>query len=255
MLYTLSFHRRLHILKALAVLSKYLGLYNDFKLLMKQYGLKWSNNDKDDIIIARMLKPLRSSSVIEWIRKVDSSVPKLKTFIDFMIYSGLRPLESIDSYNLMIKLNSNIHEYYDRKQQMLQHFKYRSIFIRRTKKCYISFIPYEMIQKVIKSNTVIRKRLYRHLERKNLPARFCDIREYWATYMPKYLTRPEIDFLQGRVSGSVFMINYFNPSYITDLKTRTIKASKKLLRKIRCSISSNTPLFFYYRIHKHSRGS
>lgn len=42
--------------------------------------------------------------------------------------------------------------------------------------------------------------------------RFGDVREVWASVMPKHLRQPEIDFLQGRVSTSVFMRNYFNPA-------------------------------------------
>ena len=41
--------------------------------------------------------------------------------------------------------------------------------------------------------------------------------------MTKYLSQPEIDFLQGSVSGSVFMRNYFNPALIGDLKERVFK--------------------------------
>ena len=43
---------------------------------------------------------------------------------------------------------------------------------------------------------------------------------------------PEIDFLQGRVSSSVFMRNYFNPAWITDLRERTLKAAEEILAKL-----------------------
>jgi len=46
------------------------------------------------------------------------------------------------------------------------------------------------------------------------------------------LTPPEIDFLHGRVSASVFMRNYFNPAWITDLAQRTLKAIEEILTKI-----------------------
>jgi hypothetical protein len=46
--------------------------------------------------------------------------------------------------------------------------------------------------------------------------------------MTKYLTQPEIDFLQGRISASVFMRNYFNPALIGDLKERVFKGLESL---------------------------
>jgi hypothetical protein len=35
--------------------------------------------------------------------------------------------------------------------------------------------------------------------------------------------------LQGRISTSVFMRNYFNPVWVTDLKKRALKNSEDLL--------------------------
>ncbi|MBS7653962.1 MAG: hypothetical protein QXU95_02175 [Candidatus Bathyarchaeia archaeon] len=34
----------------------------------------------------------------------------------------------------------------------------------------------------------------------------------------------EIDFLQGRISASIFMRNYFNPAWISDLKSRALES-------------------------------
>jgi len=76
----------------------------------------------------------------------------------------------------------------------------------------------------------------KHDKKKNkkarLGVRFGELREYWASVMTRHLSQPEIDFLQGRVSTSVFMRNYFNPAWISDLKQRTIEASEEILEKI-----------------------
>ena len=50
--------------------------------------------------------------------------------------------------------------------------------------------------------------------------------------MTKYLNPAEIDFLQGRVSASVFMRNYFNPALIEDLKERVFKGISELENKL-----------------------
>jgi hypothetical protein len=224
---------RLHILKALSALSKYMGTNDKFKSLMHRYGLKWSINNKDDLIIQRMLKPINSGSVVEWIKEVYTKIPGVRSYIDLMLYSGMRPLEGMDSFNLILKLNSEskLGDYYDYEKQVLQHFKFRSIFIRRSKKVYISFVPKDVIQQILASKPIISRTFYKNFERINLKIRFCDIREYWSTQMSKFLSRIEIDFLQGRC-GTVYMENYFNPSYIEDLQARTIKGVEAIINNL-----------------------
>jgi len=46
--------------------------------------------------------------------------------------------------------------------------------------------------------------------------------------MTRFLSQPETDFLQDRISGSMFMRNYFNPALISDLKERVFKAIEEL---------------------------
>jgi intergrase/recombinase len=68
------------------------------------------------------------------------------------------------------------------------------------------------------------------LQRRKIPLKFSDIREYWASKMTKHLSQPEIDFIQSRISTNVFMRNYFNPNLISDLKERTLKGYKKMIK-------------------------
>jgi len=70
------------------------------------------------------------------------------------------------------------------------------------------------------------------IRRKRLQSRFGDVREYFATFMTKFLNPAEIDFLQGRVSARVFMRNYFNPALIQDLGKRALKGINELQAKI-----------------------
>jgi len=48
--------------------------------------------------------------------------------------------------------------------------------------------------------------------------------------MTRFLNPAEIDFLQGRVSASVFMRNYFNPALIKDLKKRVFQGISELIK-------------------------
>jgi len=71
--------------------------------------------------------------------------------------------------------------------------------------------------------------VYCKLRRQGFNLRFSDIREYYATFMTKVLNPAEIDFLQGRVSTSVFMKNYFNPALIKDLRHRVFRGVNEML--------------------------
>jgi len=97
--------------------------------------------------------------------------------------------------------------------------------MRRTKKAFISFIPKEFIARISEQESLTKCQIKNRIQRSKSKLRFGDIREYFATSMNRYLSREEIDFLQGRVSASVFMRNYFNPALITDLKDRVFKAT------------------------------
>jgi intergrase/recombinase len=224
---TFSDSKRSHVLKALSGLAKFLGMYEEFKSLVKAYGLKWKSGNADDLIISRLTKAAENRDVIKWISSVKAKLPKLCCFMDFVLVSGLRCEESIKAYNLIIDLadKGRLSEYYNAETEALEHFRFKKLFIRRTKKAFISFIPKTFIEKVTKQKKLTRFQIDNWIRRDNkLRSRFGDIREYYATYMTRYLKQPEIDFLQGRVSANVFMRNYFNPALISDLKERTFKA-------------------------------
>jgi hypothetical protein len=50
--------------------------------------------------------------------------------------------------------------------------------------------------------------------------------------MTKYLNASEIDFLHGRIGVSTFMMNYYNPLWIGDLKQRVFKGIAEIEAKI-----------------------
>jgi hypothetical protein len=47
---------RPNALKALSCLARYLGVYEEFKLLVKNYSLKWSGRKAEDLIVDRITK-------------------------------------------------------------------------------------------------------------------------------------------------------------------------------------------------------
>jgi len=218
-------------MNALTALSKFMGVYQSFRDLLKNYGLKWTVNS-DDLIIARITKPQDSTELFRWVKKIKRRKPGFSDFLDFITVSGLRFSEAIESYNLIINLacQGQIDRYYISEKAVLEHFRFKHIFIRRTKKAFITFVSREIIEKIGGDQNLTRSVITKQLQRINVNLRFNDLRELWGSYMTKHLSQPEIDFLQGRTSTSVFMKNYFNPAWISDLKERVLKAEKEILK-------------------------
>lgn len=226
---SLSLNKRLHVMKALSALAKFLGIYEEWKTLVKNNGLKWCVNN-DDLIISRLTKNRDSNEVFTWIKEVKKAKPSLAGFMDFMTISGLRLIEALESYNLIIKLakEGKLNEYYNREREVLEHFRFKEIFIRKTKKAFMSFVPRSLVDRISHERPLTTSYAI-SLRKKGFKCRFGDIREAHGTFLTKYLNQSEIDFLHGRISGSVFMRNYFNPALITDLKARTFQGINEML--------------------------
>ena len=226
--------QRVHTMKALAVLSKFLGIYEDFRKLVKNYGLKWNSKKSSDLIIERLTKSVNPNEIFDWIKRVKKAIPELSDFMDLIAITGLRYNEAIETYNLIIELSQKekLQEYFNFQKETLEHYRFKETFIRRSKKVFISFVPKELVKQIGQHKPLewnaTKKKLARNVKR----LRFADIREFHGSFTTKYLRQPEIDFLHGRASSSVFMRNYFNPTWIADLKIRTFKAVKEIQKAI-----------------------
>ncbi|RLG89689.1 MAG: hypothetical protein DRO36_07395 [Candidatus Hecatellales archaeon] len=196
--------------------------------------MTWTGRNGDDLIIKRLTRIVDADEILEWIRNVKAACPEYAVFLDLMAATGLRYEEAVNCWNLIIRLNgeNRLEEYYRAEAEVLEHFRFKEIFIRRSKKAFISFAAKELIEKITGSKPLSAYVLPNRIKRKGLRQRFSDIREFHASVLTRYLRQPEIDFLHGRVSTSVFMRNYFNPAWIKDLKKRTLQAAEEILKKI-----------------------
>jgi hypothetical protein len=226
--------RRAHVMSALSALSKFMGIYEEWTSLRKNYGLKWSVRS-DDLIIARFTKTSNPDDLFNWIRLAKRECPDFDEFMDLMLATGLRFEEGVNCYNLIVELSKEgkLKDYYDSEREILEHFKFKDIFMRRTKKAFISFVPKELIERISENRKALTKfAIQSRLKRRTHHVRFGDIREIHGTLLTRYLGIAEIDFLHGRVSTSVFMRNYFNPALIGDLQARALKGIQEIQGKI-----------------------
>jgi len=79
----------------------------------------------------------------------------------------------------------------------------------------LSFVARELIERIGSNGSLVsRDIIVKRLQRLRMKLRFADVREFYASRSVTHLRQPEIDFLQGRMSATVFMRNYFNPAWI-----------------------------------------
>mgnify|MGYP000392009058 CR=1 FL=1 len=217
--------KRRHVLTALAALAKFTGRYEEFKRLKKRYGIRVEKPSK-------IMAQIDSSSLKELAEWINRAREILGAFIDFALATGMRPTEAIKSFNLIKELHEKdrLGDYY--KDGWLEHFRYEKLFLRRTKKVYVSYCPREIVTAVTEYPEKLTVEKIRHRLEEIKPLRLKQIRKLWASYMTKFLSEPEINLIQGRVSKSVFMQHYFNKDYIPDFQRRIEKGIKSLFTMI-----------------------
>ena len=224
-----------HVLKALSVLAQWLGVYNRFQQLKENYGLKWSGKSKAKLLIQRYTKVKDPNEVFDWIKEVKEKLPGLSDFMDLMAITGMRLVEAVESYNLIIKLSreGKLNEYYNQEKSTLENFKFENVFIRPTKKSFAVFVPEDLIKRIALNEPLSSANaILKAVQKQGLKCRFGDVREAHGTFMTKYLKESEINFIHGRIGISVFMNNYFNPALISDLKQRVFKGIAEIQSKI-----------------------
>jgi intergrase/recombinase len=221
------------IVKALIVLSKFLGAHQQFKQRLLDHGIKIRRQDN----FSSFLRIFNNNSgdVLKWFREVYPILNNNeKIFLKFCSYSGLRKNEAITSFNKIIDLHkqNRLDEYYDANLNCLMHFKYPKDFIRRTKNCFISFIPEELLKQICNSQPVSYNAIRKKLERKGFKLRINEFRDYFGTYLLNHgILEAEINLLQGRIPPSIFIKHYWSPK-LSELKDRVFKALTELQQTI-----------------------
>lgn len=218
-----------NVVKSLVVLSKYLGVHEQFKQNLKNHGVKPAKHNATKSFL-RILKA-SNSNILAWYKKAYSNVREHeKTYLKFLLLSGIRKQEAIDSFNKIIELSNNggLGEYYDRDLNCLMHFKYPKLFLRNTKNVFISFITEDLLNEIGNSKQITYHMITKRLNRKHMKIRFNELRDYHGTYLLNNgVKQIEIDLLQGRIPVKIFIRHYWSPS-LKELGDRTLEATKQL---------------------------
>ena len=141
---TYSMGKRKHIMKALAAFSKFSGCYDTWQNIRKQYQLKWASTDSLTGFQNMLKQDEDFTSMVEWIKKAIIAQPRFSNIFKFNVLTGLRPAEAIQSFNLLMDPKKK--EDYLSNQRMIEHFRFPDIFLRRTKKAFVSLLNDEIFQ-------------------------------------------------------------------------------------------------------------
>ncbi len=209
-----------NVLKAMVNLAKYLGKYEEYKTKLSNCGIKWINNDDAFNSFLRIINN-NHSNLGEWYKTVQNSLrSNEKLWLRFNLLTGLRKQESINAFNLIINLShqNKLSEYYNAELGILEHFRYGDLFLRQTKKVYISIVTKDLINEICNSQPVTYSAVRKRLTRNKQNLRFKEQRSYFATYLRKHGILAEyIDLLQGRIPKSVFARHYLKIESIKEL--------------------------------------
>ena len=210
----LSNDKRIHAMKALAALSKYLGYYDLWKDIIERYQLKWSNEDAIQVFQKITNVDQDFSSMIKWIKDAYSKLPKsYGNILLFNALTGLTPEEAIQRIKILHGEPSD----YLKDNTILEHYKYPSIFIRRTKKAYISVVNEIILDLAKQSGDHSYNALRLTIKRKELGMNMSFCRKIFATHLRNNGIEQEIiDLLQGRLPKSVFASFLISSAIDTD---------------------------------------
>jgi intergrase/recombinase len=152
--------------------------------------------------------------------------------IKFNCLTGLRPAEAVESVRL-INGKDTCQQYYNPERLCLEHFRFPEIFLRRTKKAYLSFITREQLSAIgvlgCKTPTHNAIRLACRKRSLKMDMRYC--RKLFASWLRHSGIQPEIiDLLQGRVSQSILTRHYLVPK--PSFKEDVLQALEQLQQQL-----------------------
>jgi hypothetical protein len=236
----LSKDMRRMVMSSLSNLSKYLGIYDGWKQIIRNYGLKWENTTSLEIFLSILNSNLEESE--QWLKKVIQKLPReYSTVLVFTVLTGLRPTEAAVSCSLITELSEKnmLDRYLDRDLMMLQHFRFPDLFLRRSKNAYISFITPQLLALVQETKPKIQySAIDTKLGREGFNTQTKQLRKLFATRLRTTLPQELIDLLQGSVSQTIFMKFYYRP-LLEDTKAKVIKAMEPTQKELIETLSTN----------------
>jgi len=138
-------NKRIHVMKALSSLARYTGQQDTWRAIRQRYGLQWSTGTEKLDAFTRFFDDSKDlDTMLKWLSEALQILPsEYANFFLFCTLTGMRASEAVEAVRLLHSSSSTY--YYNPEQQVLQHYRFPDIFIRRTKAIYISVVNDEII--------------------------------------------------------------------------------------------------------------
>ena len=139
-------NKRIHVMKALSSLARYTGQQDTWRQMRQQYGLQWSTGTEKIDAFTRFFDDTRDlDTMLQWLKEAIAMLPTdYANFFLFCTLTGMRASECVEAVRL-INDSQTCLTYYNPQQQILQHYRFPDIFIRRTKAVYISVVNDQIV--------------------------------------------------------------------------------------------------------------
>ena len=246
MLLSLTGPQRRHAMEALTILSKIIGCYDKWQQIRRNYSLHWTNGNESLQALHRFFDTdLTLESMLQRVKEMMRALPvSMALVIRHALLTGLRPSEACQSVRLLNVSSGSRQcftaaDYYNPEQQCLQHYKFPDIFLRATKKAYLSYITLDNLQPIanLGTKTPSLAAISSACKRRNVQISMNLTRKIFASYLRQRGIEPEIvDLLQGRVSQSVLTRHYLSPPQ--HLKKKVLQAVDELRGEIESKTSA-----------------
>ena len=229
----LSPNKRIHVMKALSALARFTGRSDVWQHLCQRYQLSWSTGTEKIDAFTRFFDSSKDlDTMIGWLREaIQVLPPRYANFHLFCTLTGLRASECLEAVKLLNNFSA-AEKYYNPEQQVLQHYRFPELFIRRTKAVYISIAsePIIDIAKSIRSIPTLNG-LKCHIRHSCLSMQVKYCRKIYASWLHKCgISDSLIDMLQGRIGKNIFLRHYLTPS--SDYKQNVLQALEQLRREL-----------------------
>lgn len=220
-LLNLSNEKRIHVMKSLSNLAKFLGYYDKWKSIINRYQLKWSNENGIDTFNKILNGKHDYTTMLDWLKQAHNTLPeRYGNVLLFNTLTGLRPNEACESIKI---IESNVNEYLNKDNMVLEHFRYPSLFIRRTKNAYISIVSEKILDIAKQANKITYTSVKLAVKKRQIEMHMSYCRKIFATYLrTKGIEQEVIDLLQGRIPKSIFVRHYYKPDYASFNRIREL---------------------------------
>jgi len=133
-----------HVLAALSNLARFLGVYGKWRMMLMQNDVSWSDGKNDAEWVFRRIYDEEIDDLDSWIEILKERANSwLWNYVVFLGLSGLRPNEAVIALNLVKE--GKLKSYLNREVMTLEHFRFSRLFLRNTKKAFITVLTDKML--------------------------------------------------------------------------------------------------------------